>query len=87
MLLDPDGNALLNEAALPEVRPLTTTELTALVSAAIRFLTLVHGPEAAQLVAAYAMDLEKEFTPIEDEYVPPAATDENYDASIDVESE
>lgn len=86
MLLDADGNALLNEDTLPKVRALTTTELTGLVSAVVRFLTLVHGPEAAQLIAAYAIELEKEFTNEPDDgYVPPAATDENYEASLEVD--
>ena len=59
MLVDPKGNALVDEAALPDEREFTALELTALVSAILQVLSVIHGPEILQLVAIRAEQTER----------------------------
>jgi hypothetical protein len=60
LLVDSSGNALISEESLPIPRVLTNAELTAFVAGMTRFLTTIFGPEAAQLIAMHAMELERE---------------------------
>ena len=61
LLVDSSGNALISEESLPIPRVLTNAELTAFVAGMTRFLTTIFGPEAAQLIAMHAMELERVF--------------------------
>jgi hypothetical protein len=81
MLVDPQGNALLDEDALPDPRAMSNMELTALLSGVIQALAAIHGPEIVQLIALRAeaaeRSLEAHVASIEGEpYLPEAPTAE-----------
>lgn len=59
MLTDANGNPLVDEEALPDLRTFDLVELTALTSALLQVLVTIHGPEVIQLVALRAEQVEE----------------------------
>jgi hypothetical protein len=58
-LVDPKGDILIDTDRL-EPKLLTLREQQALLSAMLRFVVMLHGPEALQLIATYAESIEAE---------------------------
>lgn len=58
ILLDPQGNPIISDDAVPEARVLDNKELTALTAGIIRFLVQMSGVEAAQLIFMHAAQIE-----------------------------
>jgi len=62
MLVDSNGDALVDEGALPDPRAYNLVELTSMVSAILQVLAAIHGPEIYQLVAIRAEQTERALT-------------------------
>ena len=90
LLVDAQGEALVSEQSLPELRVFTVSELTAGLSALLRILVTIHGPEVMQLFAIHAQDIESQLPPLEvgteqGDYSPPPATDAAFEAATAID--